>query len=89
MISKLKPTFIALTGPTTSGKTQLSCALARILEVEIVSMDSRQVYKGMDIGTDKVPADIRAKIPHHALDLVKPNERYSACLLYTSPSPRA
>ena len=78
MISELKPTFIALTGPTTSGKTQLSCALARILEVEIVSMDSRQVYKGMDIGTDKVPADIRAKIPHHALDLVEPNERYSA-----------
>ena len=49
MISKLNPTFIALTGPTTSGKTQLSCALARILEVEIISMDSRQVYKGKDI----------------------------------------
>ena len=78
MISKLNPTFIALTGPTTSGKTQLSCALARILEVEIISMDSRQVYKGMDIGTDKVPDDIREQVPHHALDLVHPDERYSA-----------
>ena len=78
MISKLNPTFIALTGPTTSGKTQLSCALARILEVEIISMDSRQVYKGMDIGTDKVPDDEREQVPHHALDLVHPDERYSA-----------
>jgi len=78
VISKLNPTFIALTGPTTSGKTQLSCALARILEVEIISMDSRQVYKGMDIGTDKVPDDVREQLPHHALDLVHPDERYSA-----------
>ncbi|MBO77864.1 MAG: tRNA (adenosine(37)-N6)-dimethylallyltransferase MiaA [Gemmatimonadetes bacterium] len=78
MISKLNPTFIALTGPTTSGKTQLSCALARILEVEIISMDSRQVYKGMDIGTDKVLDDVREQVPHHALDLVHPDERYSA-----------
>ena len=78
MISKLNPTFIALTGPTTSGKTQLSCALAEILEVEIISMDSRQVYKGMDIGTDKVPEDVREQVPHHALDLVHPDERYSA-----------
>ena len=78
MISKLNPTFIALTGPTTSGKTQLSCALARILEVEIISMDSRQVYKGMDIGTDTVPDDVREQVPHHALDLVHPDERYSA-----------
>jgi len=78
VISKLNPTFIALTGPTTSGKTQLSCALAQILEVEIISMDSRQVYKGMDIGTDKVPDDVREQVPHHALDLVDPDERYSA-----------
>ena len=78
MISKLNPTFIALTGPTTSGKTQLSCALARILELEIISMDSRQVYKGMDIGTDKVSDDVREQVPHHALDLVHPDERYSA-----------
>ena len=78
MISKLNPPFIALTGPTTSGKTQLSCALARILEVEIISMDSRQVYKGMDIGTDKVSDDVREQVPHHALDLVHPDERYSA-----------
>jgi len=76
--SDVRPRFIALIGPTTSGKTQLSWALAEILEVEIISMDSRQVYKGMDIGTDKAAADLRRRIPHHGLDLVRPNERYSA-----------
>ena len=78
MTPKPNPTFIALTGPTTSVKTELSLALARILEVEIISMDSRQVYKGMDIGTDKASAGVRAMLPHHGLDLVSPSERYSA-----------
>lgn len=72
------PRFLALVGPTTSGKTELSEALARHLDVEIVSVDSRQVYRGMDIGTDKVSADARGRIPHHGLDLVDPDERYSA-----------
>ncbi len=53
-------------------------ALAEVLPVEIVSMDSRQVYRGMDIGTDKVDAAGRAAVPHHGLDLVAPDERYSA-----------
>ena len=70
--------FLALTGPTTSGKTALSLELSRLLEIEIVSMDSRQVYTGMDIGTDKVGAAARALVPHHGLDLVNPAERYSA-----------
>lgn len=73
-----RPRALALTGPTTSGKTELSILLARRLQAEIISMDSRQVYRGMDIGTDKVPADERAGIPHFGLDLVDPAEPYSA-----------
>lgn len=70
--------FIAVVGPTASGKTDLSLALARRRAVEVISMDSRQVYRGMDIGTDKVGPAARAQVPHHGLDLVDPHERYSA-----------
>lgn len=70
--------FLALVGATTSGKTELSEAIARHLDVEIVSVDSRQVYRGMEIGTDKVSLDVRRRIPHHGLDLIDPDERYSA-----------
>jgi tRNA dimethylallyltransferase len=73
-----RPRFLAVTGATASGKTDLSIALAGRMPVEIVSMDSRQVYRGMDIGTDKVDAAGRAAVPHHGLDLVDPDERYSA-----------
>ncbi len=69
---------LAVTGPTSSGKTALSIPLAERLGGEIISMDSRQIYRGMDIGTDKVPEDLRARVPHHGLDLVNPDERYSA-----------
>lgn len=72
------PRFLAVTGPTTSGKTALSLALARRGPAEIISMDSRQVYRGMDIGTDKVAAEAREEVPHHGLDLVLPDQRYSA-----------
>ncbi|HSM61947.1 MAG TPA: tRNA (adenosine(37)-N6)-dimethylallyltransferase MiaA [Longimicrobiales bacterium] len=72
------PACLALVGPTASGKTALSLALAEAIGGEVVSMDSRQVYRGMDIGTAKAtPAD-RARVPHHGLDLVEPGERYSA-----------
>ena len=70
--------ILVLTGPTTSGKTDLSIELSRRRPIEIISMDSRQVYVGMDIGTDKVRAERRAAIPHHGLDLVRPDQRYSA-----------
>jgi tRNA dimethylallyltransferase len=73
-----RPRALALTGPTTVGKTDLSLELARRLHAEIVSMDSRQVYRGMDVGTDKVRTDARAGIPHFGLDLVEPDETYSA-----------
>ena len=72
------PSFLALLGPTASGKTALALALAKRLEVEIISMDSRQIYRGMDVGTGKVPPEERARIPHHGLDLRLPNESYSA-----------
>ncbi len=72
------PQFVALIGPTASGKTDLSLALAEKVRIEVISMDSRQVYRGMDVGTDMVPAAARARVPHHGLDLVSPAERFSA-----------
>lgn len=80
MISRapVRPAFLALVGPTASGKTALSLAVARRLECEIVSMDSRQVYRGMDVGTAKVTPAERGDVPHHGLDLVTPDQRYSA-----------
>ncbi len=70
--------FLAITGPTTSGKTTLSMKVAQSLDIEIVCMDSRQVYRGMDIGTDKARRTLRERVPHHGLDLRDPDETYSA-----------
>jgi tRNA dimethylallyltransferase len=67
-----------LLGPTASGKSALAMALAGRLPVEIVVMDSAQVYRGMDIGTAKPGAEERARVPHHLIDLVDPDEPYSA-----------
>ena len=72
------PEFLAIAGATATGKTALSLAVAEALGGEIVSMDSRQIYRGMDVGTDKVAAGIRARIPHHGLDIRDPDESYSA-----------
>ena len=68
----------ALLGPTASGKSRLALALAEKIPLEIVSVDSAQVYRGMDIGTAKPSAAERAAVPHHLVDLVDPDERYSA-----------
>jgi len=65
-------------GPTASGKTPLALALARALPVEIVSVDSAQVYRGMDVGTAKPSASEREGVPHHLLDIIDPTETYSA-----------
>ncbi len=72
------PGFLAIVGPTASGKTALSLEVGRVLGGEVVSMDSRQVYRGMDIGTGKVTLRERALLPHHGLDLRDPEEGYSA-----------
>ena len=76
------PPLIVLAGATATGKTALSLALARSfadrgVAAEIVSADSRQVYRGMDIGTAKATAEERASVPHHGLDLVDPDEPFS------------
>ena len=72
------PGFLAIVGCTGAGKTALSLRVARELDAEIVSMDSRQVYRGMDIGTAKATPRERALVPHHGLDIRDPGERYSA-----------
>lgn len=69
---------IAIVGPTASGKTALSIAVAEALNGEVVSMDSRQIYRGMDIGTAKPTSAQRAAVRHHGLDLRDPHERYNA-----------
>lgn len=66
--------LLVLVGPTAVGKTALSLALAEALNGEIVSADSRQIYRGLDIGADKVSAADRARVPHHLLDVVDPDE---------------
>jgi tRNA dimethylallyltransferase len=67
--------FLAITGATTTGKTALSIEVAEALDGEIVSMDSRQIYRGMDIATDKIRRPLRGRVPHHGLDLRDPDAR--------------
>ena len=75
-----QPIVLALVGPTAVGKTALSLTVAAALNAEIISVDSRQVYRGMDIGTAKATAAERATVPHHLLDVVAPDEDYSVAL---------
>ncbi|MEK7523554.1 MAG: tRNA (adenosine(37)-N6)-dimethylallyltransferase MiaA [Patescibacteria group bacterium] len=72
----VKPLLVIL-GPTASGKTALSLKLARQFDGEIISADSRQVYKHMDIGTDKIPTSKREGVAHHLLDVAEPSERFT------------
>ncbi|MEP7182041.1 MAG: tRNA (adenosine(37)-N6)-dimethylallyltransferase MiaA [Betaproteobacteria bacterium] len=65
-------------GPTASGKSTLALALAERFPVEIVSVDSAQVFRGMDVGTAKPDAATRARVPHHLVDVIDPIEAYSA-----------
>ena len=66
--------LLVIVGPTAAGKTALSIELAEALGGEIVSADSRQIYRGMDIGTAKATATERARVPHHLLDIVNPDQ---------------
>ena len=70
--------LLVICGPTASGKTQLALELASTLPIEVISADSRQIYRGMDIGTAKATAAERACVPHHLLDVVAPDESFSA-----------
>ncbi len=69
---------LAITGPTASGKTALSIAVSKRLDCEIISCDSMQIYKGMDIGTAKATAEEQAQVRHHLIDIRTPLEKYSA-----------
>ena len=71
------PQLIVVSGPTATGKTRLSILLAKALGGEIVSADSMQVYRRMDIGTAKATAAERAQVPHHMIDVCEPWEDYS------------
>ena len=73
-----RPRLLALVGPTAGGKTELALALAPELDAEIVSVDSRQVYRRLDVGTAKPDPAARAAVPHHLLDVVEPDEPYDA-----------
>ncbi len=72
------PPAILLAGPTASGKSALAMEIAGVLPVEIISVDSGQIYRGMDIGTAKPSAAERARVPHHLIDIIEPHESYSA-----------
>lgn len=69
--------LVVIVGPTAVGKTGLALRLAEDLRAEIVSADSRQVYRGMDIGTDKPTAEERQRVPHHLVDIVDPDEEFT------------
>jgi tRNA dimethylallyltransferase len=91
--STLNPLGICLAGPTASGKSALALQLADALRdeigLEIVSVDSAQVYRGLDIGTAKPDAAERARVPHHLIDLLEPEQAYSAALFVRDASAAA
>ena len=72
------PATVCLAGPTASGKTAAALAIADALPVEIVSVDSALVYRGMDVGTAKPTPAERARVPHHLIDIIEPTQAYSA-----------
>lgn len=73
-----KINLFVIAGATASGKTELALALSDYLPIEIISADSRQIYKYMDIGTAKPTSDELKRVPHHFIDIVNPDEFYSA-----------
>src|SRR5512138_3522035 len=70
--------LVMILGPTASGKTSLAVRLAERCGGEIVNADSMQVYRGMDIGTAKPSPELRARVPHHLIDIVDPTVNFSA-----------
>lgn len=69
--------MLAVVGPTATGKTALGVALAEAFEGEVISADSMQIYKGLDVGTAKVAPDETHGVPHHAVDILEPDEPFS------------
>jgi tRNA dimethylallyltransferase len=77
---KINSNIIVIVGPTCSGKTNLSLKLAKLIPTEIISADSRQIYKLLDIGTAKPSKDELAKVPHHLIDILDPSENYDVSI---------
>ena len=73
----MKSSLICIVGPTAVGKTEIAIQLAQHLDAEIVSLDSRQIYRGMDIGTAKPTLDQRGAVPHHLIDCVNVDQPFS------------
>jgi len=73
----IRAPLLGIVGPTASGKSELAMAVAAHIPVEILVADSRQVYRGMDVGTAKPGADALARVPHHLLDLAAPDEPFT------------
>jgi tRNA dimethylallyltransferase len=82
-MTKLRPKVLCLMGPTASGKTDLAFVLAEQLPVEIINVDSTQIYRGMDIGTAKPTREELAQVPHHLVDILDPADSYSAAQFCT------
>ena len=78
-MKELKP-LVVIVGPTAAGKTEVAIELAKILRGEVISADSMQVYRGMDIGTAKPTPTEMQGIPHHLIDMVDPNEEFSVAM---------
>jgi DNA polymerase III delta prime subunit len=72
-----KPKLVLIYGPTACGKTALSLDVAEYLSSEIISVDARQIYRGLDIGTGKIHTDEMRGIPHHMIDIIDPTEVFS------------
>jgi tRNA dimethylallyltransferase len=77
-MKKTKPKIVVILGPTASGKSDLAVSLAKKYNGEIISADSRQVYKGLDIGTGKITKKEMRGVPHHLLDISKPKQTFTA-----------
>jgi tRNA dimethylallyltransferase len=75
-----KPRVLAIVGPTAVGKSDFALEIAEVHGGEIISADSRQVYRYMDIGTAKPSPEMRQRVPHHLLDLIDPDQQYSVAL---------
>ena len=78
MADKVKTKIVVIGGPTASGKTSLSVKIAKQFDGEIISADSMQIYKGLDIGTAKATPEEQQGIPHHLVDILSPEQRFSA-----------
>jgi tRNA dimethylallyltransferase len=81
--------IVAVVGPTATGKSALGIALARAFDGEVLACDSTAVYRGIDIGTDKVPLAEQHGVPHHMIDMVEPTEVYSAARYATEAAAMA